>query len=42
VKAKGGQAATLLLEHLDQAPMSTVEMRERVRVAAEPTPLRKR
>jgi hypothetical protein len=42
VRAKGGQAATLLLEHLDQAPMSTVEMRERVRAAAEPTPLRKR
>jgi hypothetical protein len=35
VRARGGQAATLLLEHLNQAPMSTIEMRERVRVAAE-------
>jgi hypothetical protein len=42
VKATSGQAATLLLEHLNQTPMSTIEMRERVRVAAEPTPLRKR
>jgi hypothetical protein len=32
VRARGGQAATLLLERLNQAPMSTVEMRERVKV----------
>jgi hypothetical protein len=32
VRAKGGQAATLLLEHLNQAPMPTIEMHERVRV----------
>jgi hypothetical protein len=32
VKAKGGQAATLLLEHLMQQPMSIVEERERARV----------
>jgi hypothetical protein len=29
VKTKGGQAATLLLEHLKQMPMSTIETRER-------------
>jgi hypothetical protein len=28
VRAKGGQAATLLLEHLKQTPMSPVETRE--------------
>jgi hypothetical protein len=32
VKATGGQAATLLLEHLNQAPMSIIETRERVKV----------
>jgi hypothetical protein len=32
VKAKGGQAATLLLEHLNQAPMPIIETRERVQV----------
>jgi hypothetical protein len=31
VRAKGGQAATLLLEHLKQTPMSTIETRERAR-----------
>jgi hypothetical protein len=36
VRAKGEQAATLLLEQLNQAPMSTIEMHERVRVTAEP------
>jgi hypothetical protein len=30
VRAKGGQAATLLLEHLKQTPMSLVEIREQV------------
>jgi hypothetical protein len=34
VKAKGGQAATLLLEHLKQVPMSLVEIRERAPAAA--------
>jgi hypothetical protein len=29
VKVKGGQAATLLLKHLKQTPMSTIETRER-------------
>jgi hypothetical protein len=33
VKAKGGQAAALLLEHLKQQPMSIVEEHERVRVS---------
>ena len=32
VKATGGQAATLLLEHLKQMPMPIVEERERVRI----------
>jgi hypothetical protein len=32
VKATGGQAATLLLEHLKQAPMSVIQERERVKV----------
>lgn len=32
VKATGGQAATLLLEHLKQEPMSIIEAREQVRV----------
>jgi hypothetical protein len=40
VRAKGGQAATLLLEHLNQAPMSTIEMHARVQVTAERAPLR--
>jgi hypothetical protein len=35
VKAKGGQAATLVLEHLKQTPMPIVEERERVRVRRE-------
>jgi hypothetical protein len=42
VKATRGQAATLLLEQLNQAPMSTIEMRKRVLVAAEPTPMKRR
>ena len=33
VKATGGQAATLLLEHLKQIPMPTIEVREHVRVS---------
>ena len=33
VRAKGGQAATLLLEHLNQAPMSTIETREQAPAA---------
>jgi hypothetical protein len=32
VKAAGGQAATLLLEHLKQEPMPIMEAREQVRV----------
>jgi|SRR5215472_6554615 len=32
VKMTGGQAATLLLQHLNQAPMSIIEERARVRV----------
>jgi hypothetical protein len=32
VRAKGGQAATMLLEHLNQAPMSIIETRECVQV----------
>jgi len=32
VKATSGQAATLLLEQLNQAPMSVIETRERVKV----------
>jgi hypothetical protein len=32
VRAKGGQAATLLLEHLKQTPMSVIQTRERVPV----------
>jgi hypothetical protein len=32
VKATGGQAATLLLEQLNQVPMSVIETRERVKV----------
>jgi hypothetical protein len=33
VRAKGGQAATLLLEHLKQTPMSTIETREQAPAA---------
>jgi hypothetical protein len=33
VEATGGQAATLLLEHLKQTPMPTIEVREHVRVS---------
>jgi hypothetical protein len=33
VRAKGGQAATLLLEHLKQTPMSTIEIPERAPAA---------
>jgi hypothetical protein len=33
VKATGGQAATLLLQHLKQKPMPIIEERDRVRVA---------
>ena len=32
VKTTGGQAATLLLEHLKQEPMPIIEERDRVRV----------
>jgi len=32
VKMTGGQAATLLLQHLKQGPMSIIEKRDRVRV----------
>ena len=32
VKTTGGQAATLLLQHLKQEPMPTIEERDRVRV----------
>ena len=32
VKITGGQAATLLLEHLKQEPMPIIEERDRVRV----------
>jgi hypothetical protein len=32
VKMTGGQAATLLLQHLKQEPMSIIEKRDRVRV----------
>jgi hypothetical protein len=34
VRAKGGQAATLLLEHFNQLPMTIVETRERAPAAA--------
>jgi hypothetical protein len=32
VKATGGQAATMLLEHLKQTPMSVIQERERVKM----------
>ena len=32
VKTTGGQAATLLLQHLKQEPMPTIAERDRVRV----------
>jgi hypothetical protein len=32
VRAKGGQTATLLLEHLKQEPMPIIEAREHVRM----------
>jgi hypothetical protein len=37
VKMTGGQAATLLLQHLEQAPMPTIEERVRVRVDSDIT-----
>jgi hypothetical protein len=35
VKATGGQAATLLLQHLKQEPMPIIEERARVRVKSD-------
>jgi hypothetical protein len=35
VKMTGGQAATLLLQHLEQEPMPIIEERDRVRVDSE-------
>ena len=38
VRAKGGQAATLLLEHLNRVPMPVIETREQAPVLQKAAP----